>query len=67
MDNFCLQDLDDIAIYIAKDSLKYAEITVNELFESVNILENHPRAGVIVIEFKDEHLRQLNRGSYRIV
>ncbi len=37
-----LQDLNDIGDYIAKDSLKYAEITVLRLFESVDILENHP-------------------------
>jgi toxin ParE1/3/4 len=62
-----LQDLNDIGEYIAKDSIKYAELTVKELFDSVNMLENHPRAGVIVPEFNDEHLRQLNRGNYRVV
>lgn len=62
-----IQDLNDIGDYIEKDSFRYAEITVFELFESVNILENHPRAGIIVPEFKDESIRQIVRGHYRIV
>ena len=32
-----LQDLNDIGEYIAKDSIRYAEITVVRLFESVDI------------------------------
>jgi len=62
-----LQDLDDIGDYIAKDSLKYAEITVNKLFESVDILEDHPYAGVMTPEFQNEFIRQIVRGDYRIV
>ena len=62
-----IKDLDDIGEYIAKDSIWYAEITVLELFESVDILENHPYAGVIVPEFEDEFIRQIIRGNYRVV
>jgi len=62
-----LQDLNDIGDYIAKDSLKYAEITVLRLFESVDILENHPLSGVMTPEFENESIRQLIRGDYRIV
>ena len=47
-----LEDLDNIGEFIGKDSLKYAIITVEELFDSVDILEKHPRAGSIVPEFK---------------
>jgi toxin ParE1/3/4 len=39
-----LEDLDNIGEYISKDSLKYAIITVEDLFESVDILEEHPKA-----------------------
>ena len=60
-------DLDDIGEYIAKDSVRYAEITVSELFESVDILESHPRTGIVVPEFDNEFIRQLIRGNYRIV
>ncbi len=62
-----IQDLNDIGEYIAKNSIKYAEITVNELFESVDILESHPHAGMVVPEFDNKLIRQLVRGNYRIV
>jgi len=62
-----LEDLDNIGEFIGKDSLKYAIITVEELFDSVNILEKHPRAGSIVPEFKNDTIRQLIRKGYRIV
>lgn len=62
-----IQDIQDIAEYIAKDSVRYAEITAMELFEAVDILEKHPKAGVKVPEFDEESIRQLIRGNYRIV
>lgn len=62
-----LQDLNDIGDYIAKDSLRYAEITVLRLFESVDILESHPLSGVMTPEFENETIRQIIRGDYRIV
>ncbi len=62
-----IQDLNDIGDYIANDSIRYAEITVSELFESTGILESHPRVGIVVPEFDNELLRQIIRGNYRIV
>jgi toxin ParE1/3/4 len=60
-------DLDAIGEYIAKDSIRYAEITVSELFESVDILEGFPKSGSIVPEFNNKNIRQIIRGNYRIV
>lgn len=62
-----INDLDSIGDYIAKDSEKYAQITVNRLFDSVDILEIYPHSGKIVPEFKDESIRELIKGSYKIV
>jgi len=62
-----IEDLSNIGEFIEKDSAKYARITVEELFNSVDILESHPIAGMKVPEFDDESIRQLIRGSYRIV
>lgn len=62
-----IQDLNDIGDYIAKDSERYAEITIQRLFESVDILENNPKVGKMVPEFEIETIRELIRGSYRIV
>ena len=62
-----LNDLDDIGDYIAKDSIRYAELTVEKLFESPDILETHPLAGKMVPELQNEAIRQLIIGSYRII
>lgn len=62
-----LADLDDIGGFIAKDSVRYAELTVAKLFESSYILELNPHAGKIVPELQDTSIRQLTRGSYRII
>jgi|SRR5450759_2151022 len=60
-------DLNDIGDYIAKDSLRYAEITVLRLFESVDILESHPLSGIMTPEFENKFIRQIVSGDYRIV
>jgi len=65
--NFALQDLNEIADFISKDSVRYAQMTVKYLYESPTLLKTHPKAGRIVPEFKEENLRELIRGSYRIV
>jgi len=62
-----IQDLNDIGDYISKDSIRYSELTVEKLFNSVDILEQHPFAGKMVLEFEDETIRELIRGNYRIV
>ena len=62
-----IQDLNDIGDYISKDSIRYAELTVEKLFNSVDILEQNPFAGKMVPEFEDETIRELIRGNYRIV
>jgi plasmid stabilization system protein ParE len=56
-----------LAEYIANDSQRYAELTVEKLFYSVDVLELYPKAGKKVPEFNDNSLRQLIVGSYRII
>ncbi len=60
-----IQDLNDIGEYIAKDSEKYAQITVNKLFDSVDILELNPMAGKLIPEFNNDSIRELPQGNYR--
>lgn len=62
-----IQDLTDIGEYIAKDSERYAREVVESLFESVQILKSHPKAGRIVPEYRLAYLRELIRGNYRVV
>ena len=64
---FALQDVNDFAEYIAKDSEKYAARTVQKIFESVEILQTHIHFGRIVPEFSAENLREIISGNYRIV
>jgi plasmid stabilization system protein ParE len=65
--DFAIDNLVVIGDFIEQDSFFYAQRVVNYLFDSVNILENHPRAGRIVTEFNDRTIRELIRGNYRIV
>lgn len=62
-----LENLDDIAEYIAKDSQHYAEITVAKLFSSTKILKTYPLSGRIVPEFELEHIREIIEVGYRVV
>jgi len=62
-----IQDLTDIGEYIANDSGRYARVVVQSLFESVHPLKFHPKVGRIVPEYRLTYLRELIRGSYRVV
>ena len=65
--DLAIQDLDDIGEFIAKDSERYAKAVIQNLFESTELLESHPKAGRVVPEFENKNIRELIRGSYRIV
>ena len=65
--DFAIENLNDIGDYIEKDSFRYAKIVVNSLFDSTEILEQHPLIGHIVLEFENNDIRELIRGSYRII
>lgn len=62
-----ISDLNEIGEYIAKYSERYAQITVDRLFNSVDILEQHPHSGKMVPEFENNKLRELIRNNFRIV
>jgi toxin ParE1/3/4 len=62
-----INDLHDIADYISKDSIRYAQLMVERLFNHPNSLKSQPRLGRIVPEFEEEVLRELILGNYRIV
>ena len=62
-----LDDIDNIAEFIAKDSVKYAKIQVNRFFECVENLNKYPKSGHIVPEIGDEAIREIILGNYRII
>ena len=62
-----LDDIENIAEFIAKDSMKFAKVQTLRFFKSVEILEELPRAGRMVPELNIEELRELIQGNYRII
>ncbi|MFH0866623.1 MAG: type II toxin-antitoxin system RelE/ParE family toxin [Bacteroidota bacterium] len=62
-----LEDLEGIAQYISKDSIRYAKLTIRTLFLSIDILVKTPRIGRVVPEFNNALIREIIRGNYRIV
>jgi addiction module RelE/StbE family toxin len=62
-----LDDVENIANFIEKDSAKYANIQVLRFFDKVKILETHPHTGRIVPEINRDYLRELIQGNYRII
>jgi len=62
-----LEELDDIANYTSKDSPKYAEILVNQIYEMVSHLAEFPKFGRKVPEFDDPNIREILYKHYRII
>ncbi|HYV90727.1 MAG TPA: type II toxin-antitoxin system RelE/ParE family toxin [Chitinophagales bacterium] len=62
-----LDDLDNIAEYIAKDSERYAAITIQKIFDRADHLKLFPFGGRKVPEMNHENIRELIEGNYRII
>jgi len=65
--NNALEELDDIANYISKDSPKYAQILVNQIYEMISHLKQFPKFGRKVPEYNDPNLREILYKNYRII
>ena len=62
-----LVDIDNIANYIAHDSIQGAKTQVASFFDKVKMLETFPEIGRLVPELKDARYRQILEGRYRII
>lgn len=62
-----IEDLKEIFDYIADDSVRYASITAQKIYERTQELTNNPKVGRIVPEFNDTFIRELIEGNYRII
>lgn len=62
-----IEDINSIAEYIAKDSLRYAKIQTERFFDTTEILLTKPSVGRIVPEIKKANIRELILGNYRII
>lgn len=61
------EDLRHIFEYIAKDSTRYASITINKIYNRAQDIIENPYAGRIVPEINDKIIREMISGNYRIV
>ncbi len=61
------EDLKEIFDYIAKDSTRYASITVNKIYNRAQDIIDNPYVGRIVPEINVNVIREVISGNYRIV
>ncbi len=62
-----IDDLTSIAEFSSRYSENYASSIVSKLFNTVRVLKSMPRIGRMVPEKKDENIRELLVGNYRII
>lgn len=60
-------DLKEIFEYIAEDSVHYADLTVNKIYQGAQIVAVNPYSGRIVPIFNEPLIRELVNGNYRII
>ena len=60
-------DIKEIFDFIARNSTKYASITVNKIYLRAQDIIDNPFIGRIVPEFNNKIIRELISGNYRIV
>ncbi|TVR69528.1 MAG: type II toxin-antitoxin system RelE/ParE family toxin [Marinilabiliales bacterium] len=62
-----VDDIENIAEFISKDSVKYAKIQVKRFFDITRILEKQNKFGRIVPEINNDKIREIIQGNYRII
>lgn len=60
-------DLEAITEYIAEDSPHYANLFVMDVFAAVERIGDFPHSGRVVQETRDQSLREIVLGNYRII
>jgi toxin ParE1/3/4 len=60
-------DLKEIFDFIADDSLRYASITANKIYNRVQPILENPYIGRMVPEFTKKSIREIIEGNYRII
>ncbi|MEK7719587.1 MAG: type II toxin-antitoxin system RelE/ParE family toxin [Bacteroidota bacterium] len=62
-----LDDLKEIFDYISEDSIRYANLTVDKIYQGVQLISVNPYTGRIVPVFNKNLIRELLIGNYRII
>lgn len=65
--NRAKEDLKNIAAFISRDSIYYAEKQVQKFYDAVEVLHQYPDIGHPVSEYNLLQLRQILCGKYRII
>jgi len=61
------EDLEEIVEYIRRDSPTSATALAQRIVAGVRTLRRYPRVGRVVPEYRDEAVRELIIGNYRVV
>ena len=59
-----IKDIKDIYDYIAQNSIRYAGITINKIYQKAQIIIDNPFSGKIVPKFNDKMIREVISGNY---
>ena len=62
-----VKNLNNIFDYISADSKFYADVLVNDIFESIEQIKIFSKSGRVVPEIADKNTREIFVGSYRII
>jgi toxin ParE1/3/4 len=62
-----ISDLQEIFDSIAIDSIRYASITANKIYDRVQPIKDNPYLGKMVPEFSEKSIREVIEGNYRII
>ncbi len=62
-----VNNLEDICHYIERDSRYYASIFAQRIVQKIQALADFPESGRIVPEYKNDSLREIFQGNYRII
>lgn len=62
-----VSDLKEVAVYISRDSKKYAKVQVQRIKKRTLILKNNPHSGQVLTFLNQGDIRQLVIGSYVII
>lgn len=62
-----MSDLKDIYDYISRDSKRYAQLQIVKIQTKTEMIKSNIYIGKIVDEKKDENIREIIEGNYRII
>lgn len=62
-----LEDVENIAEFIGRDSPRYAAVVVDKILETARRVERFPKSGRMTPEFGVETIRERSVYSYRLI